>query len=233
MTAATETAFADELLAISRPFDIRDSPFLRGVERGTCPPEVVRDYAIYIMAAAFAFPNVLAAILTACDDTAVRKVILGNLLEEEGVVAYAPGQGVTVEDGRRHGRMAERFARAAGASGAGIAAAQIRRSRWFDQALRDGNWLGAFTYFSVGYEANVPQTFRLLAGPLERHYGLPRPDLEFLYEHMEADVRHGEESAALIAAAATTEALRQQAREGARRGGRAWWEMHRRFGAGA
>jgi pyrroloquinoline quinone (PQQ) biosynthesis protein C len=229
MTAAIETPFADELLAISRPFPIENSPFVRDVARGVCPRETIRDYALLIMAAGTAFPNVLASILAICDDRDVRDVILGNLLEEEGVVAYEPGRGVTRNDERRHGRVAERFARAAGATDGEIATAHVERPRWFNQAMREGNWLGPFAYFSVGYEANVPQTFRLLAAPLEEHYGFDRGSLEFLYEHMEADVRHGEESAALIGRTARTDAQRRQAREGARRGGRAWWELHRLF----
>jgi len=50
-------------------------------------------------------------------------------------------------------------------------------------------------------------------------------DLEFLYEHMTVDDRHGEEGAQLIASVATTDELRRQALEGARRGGSGWWQI--------
>jgi pyrroloquinoline quinone (PQQ) biosynthesis protein C len=157
----------------------------------------------------------------------VKRSLLGNLLEEEGVVAYVPGQGVRIDRERAHTSLGRRFARAAGASDDEIDALTVPPVRWFEERIRLGDWLGAFTYFSIGYEANVPETFRLLMTPLTQIYGFRDEDLEFLTEHFVADERHGIEAAYLIERITTTAESRARALEGARRGGRAWWEILR------
>ncbi|HYO79394.1 MAG TPA: iron-containing redox enzyme family protein [Thermoanaerobaculia bacterium] len=225
MKAATD--FVESLLAVSRVAPMAEHPFIRSVIDGSLSREGLKQYAIQIASIAHVFPKRLAAVLSLCDDAAVRRSLLANLLEEEGVVAFVPAQGVQIVEARRHGVMADRFARAAGASEEELRRPEPMPARWFAEAIQSGDWLGAFSFFAIGQEANVPTTFRLLIDPLMKNYGIALEDLEFLTEHFEADERHGIESAHLIARIATTDDTRSRALEGARRGGQSWWAFHR------
>ncbi|MEA2464525.1 MAG: pyrroloquinoline-quinone synthase [Acidobacteriota bacterium] len=229
MTAATE--FAESLLASARLAPVETNPIVAGVIDGRLSRGTVRRYALALAAMAESFPQRISSVLSLCDDYAVRRSLLGNLLEEEGVVGFVPAEGVQIEPERRHGAMGRRFARAAGATDAELDAISSEPARWFTDALRKGDWIAAYSFFAIGFEANVPATFRVLVEPLTAHYGFTGHELEFLYEHFTADERHGAEAAQLIAAAATTDARRASAREGARRGGAAWWAFHRAIAA--
>jgi len=229
MTAATD--FADSLLAVARPAPVESNPVVAGLVEGRLSRDAVRRYAIALAAIAESFPRRISAVLAICDDQDVRRSLMNNLLEEEGVTRFVPAEGMQIDPERRHGVMGRRLARAAGATDAEIDAVPSQPARWFTDALRAGDWLGAFSFFSIGFEANVPATFRAIVEPLTAHYGFTSHELEFLYEHFTADERHGIEAAHLIARAATTEALRGRAREGARRGGAAWWAFHRAIAA--
>jgi pyrroloquinoline quinone (PQQ) biosynthesis protein C len=225
MTAATD--LAESLLAVARVAPMQTNAFVAGVIEGRASRDAVRRYATTIASMAEAFPRRICAVLSICDDFDVRRSLLGNLLEEEGVVGFVPEEGVRIQNERRHGVIARKFAHAAGAADAELDAAPSMPARWFVDAVRDGDWVGAFSFFAIGFEANVPETFRLLVDPLQTHYGFSADDLHFLYEHFTADERHGVEAAHLIARAANTAERRASAREGARRGGAAWWAFHR------
>jgi pyrroloquinoline quinone (PQQ) biosynthesis protein C len=229
MTAVTE--FAESLLAVARVAPAKANPIVAGVSEGRLSRETVRRFAIQLTAIAESFPRRITAVLSICDNEEVRRSLLGNLLEEEGVVGFVPAEGVRIEHERRHGVMARRFAHAAGATDAELDAASAESARWFADAVRNGDWIGAYSFFAIGFEANVPEAFRALVEPLTAHYGFTGHELEFLYEHFTADERHGTEAAHLIARAATTDALRSRAREGARRGGAAWWAFLRALAA--
>lgn len=225
MTANTE--FAATLLAVARRGPMETHPFLQAFVRGDISREEIKAFAIFLTTLATLFPKRIAAVLAICDDPEVKRSLLGNLMEEEGVVAYAPGEGVRIDQDRAHSSLARRFARAAGASEDEIDAHTLPPARWFEERIRVGDWLSSFAYFSIGHEANVPATFRLLMDPLVTIYAFREHDLEFLTEHFIADERHGIEAADLIERVATTSESRARALDGARRGGRAWWEILR------
>jgi len=222
-------SFPAALLDAARPFDMAASPFVQQVQRGTCERETLRKWAITIYAMAARFPRTLSAVLSVCEDRAVRRFILRNLAEEEGLVSFGAGGAAKFDDAMHHTTLAARFAQAAGASDDDLRAARVEPSRWFRAALDSGNWIGPTAFFSVGVEANVPRTFSLLIDPLARHYGFSSEALTFLVEHLGADERHGVEAADLMAAVASTPAMQEQALEGARRGGTSWWTFHRLF----
>ncbi|HUR82225.1 MAG TPA: iron-containing redox enzyme family protein [Thermoanaerobaculia bacterium] len=226
MSSATETSFADLLLGAARPHAIAANPFVDALRRGACSIEQIRAYAEMIAVAAIGFPHVIANVLAFCDRPRIRELLLGNLLEEEGVIGYRPGHGVVMDPARSHAAMARRFAAAAGVDAERLARADRHQGRWYRQAAESGDWIGAFAYFAIGYEANVPESFRLIHPALIEHYGFAEDDLIFFTEHMTADERHGRESAEILAEE-TSEAERRRALEGARRGGMAWWILHR------
>jgi pyrroloquinoline quinone (PQQ) biosynthesis protein C len=228
MTATLEsTTFADELLAASRRGDVRDLPFVNAVLRGEAPRSAVRVYAMRLCAMARSFPRTLGAALAQCDDRRVRLYLIGNMLEEEGIVRFGNGHELVAAPERSHAVLARRLARAAGASEEAIEALPFALSRWLQNALDTGDWIGALAFFGIGYEANVPAAYRLLAPALEEHYGFSRHDVQFLHVHFEADERHGRETAELLTTVATTDDERRRALAGARRGSTAFAELHR------
>jgi pyrroloquinoline quinone (PQQ) biosynthesis protein C len=218
-------SFAEALYAAARPRDIETNPFIMRVREGAATREEVHDFALHLTSATESFVRSLHSILSICPDPDVRHSLIANVLEEEGMIAYVPGQGAKFDPERHHPTMARRFARAAGVTDAEIDAFRVGPPRWFHRAIAAGNWLGPFAYIAVGTEASIPPTYRLLVPAFAQHYGFFDADMEFLYEHMTVDDRHGEEGAQLIAAVATTEEARRQALEGARRGGNGWWQI--------
>ena len=218
-------SFAESLYAAARPQEIETHPFIGHVREGVATQEAVRQFALHLASATESFVRSLHSILSICPDPLVRHSLISNVLEEEGMTGYVPGRGATFDPGRNHPTMARRFARAAGATDAEIEAFRVGPPRWFHRAIAAGNWLGPFAYIAVGTEASIPPTYRLLVPAFAEHYGFNDHDMEFLYEHMTVDDRHGEEGAQLIASVATTEAAQRQALEGARRGGQGWWQI--------
>jgi pyrroloquinoline quinone (PQQ) biosynthesis protein C len=219
--------FERQLFKAARESEITTNPFVLGVRDGRCPTEALRDYATDLAILASGFPRVLSSILACCDAPDVRRALLANLLEEEGVVSFQSGAGLLIEPQRHHGAMAWRLARAAGANESD--APQLETgSRWLSEELHAGRWIGPLAFITLGYEAHVPPTFRLLLEGLRQHYHFAEADLVFLTEHLDADERHGAEGAALIARVAVTAELQAQAIAGARRGAKDWHLFHRK-----
>jgi pyrroloquinoline quinone (PQQ) biosynthesis protein C len=218
-------SFAEALYAAARPHDIETHPFILRVREGVSTRDEIRSFALHLASATESFVRALHAILSICPDPLVRHSLISNVLEEEGMTAFVPGEGAKFDPERHHPTMARRFARAAGVSDADLHAFAVGPPRWFQRALAAGNWLGPFAYIAVGTEASIPPTYRLLVPAFQQRYGFNDRDLEFLYEHMTVDDRHGEEGAQLIASVATTDTARKQALEGARRGGSGWWQI--------
>lgn len=219
------TAFVTQLLAAARTHDITRNPFVQGVVAGRYPKTALCIYAQELVGLAAGFPALLATLLARCDHAEARRVILENLLEEEGAVSFSAAEGLVLAPERRHTALGERFVQALGADATGLKPAP---SQWLLQELEQGRWLGPLAYVSVGVEANIPSTFRLLFAACRKHYGFQVEELEFLSEHFDADERHGINAATVIAAAATTTSAQQQALTGAQRGGAAWWHLHLR-----
>jgi pyrroloquinoline quinone (PQQ) biosynthesis protein C len=218
-------AFVTQLLAVARAHDITRNPFVQGIVAGRYPKPALRAYAQDLVGLAAGFPALLATLLARCDHAEARQVILGNLLEEEGAVSFSAAEGLVLAPERCHTALGERFVRAMGADATELRPAP---SQWLLQELEHGRWLGPLAYVSVGIEANIPDTFRLLFTGLREHYGLQVKELEFLSEHFDADERHGLNAATVIATAANTKAAQQEALTGAKRGGAAWWHLHLR-----
>lgn len=210
----------------TRRVDFSRLPFVRAVDAGTCPPSVLQAYATELAALATGFPRLLCAILALCDDADVRRAVLSNLLEEEGITAYDDGHLVLSADGG-HGPLAQALARTLGVTGP--LPRTPRTTPWLDDQLRAGRWLGPLAFVTVGYEANVPAVFKPIAAGLHRHYGYSAEDLRYLTMHVAADEEHGAEGVAVIARVSRTPEQREEALDGARRGVLGWYHLHRRL----
>jgi pyrroloquinoline quinone (PQQ) biosynthesis protein C len=217
---------AADLLAAARERDVLEAPFVRAVVEGTASRQAIRAWAANLHLGAGVFARRLFTILGLAEEPAVRESLLENLLDEEGVQAFSGGR-LIVDRERRHTALASRMARALGASDEDFAR-QSAVVTWLDDELAAKRWVGPLAYLTVGFEANIPATFRALHDGLTRHYGADPADLEFLSLHCTADERHSEHAAALLVATATTPALQAEALEGVRRGTAAWFFFHAR-----
>jgi pyrroloquinoline quinone (PQQ) biosynthesis protein C len=217
--------FAESLFATALPERLETHPFIVRVQEGAATRDEIRSFALHMASATETFVRSLHSILSICPDPVVRHSLISNVLEEEGMIAFVPGEGGKFDRKKHHPTMARKFAIAAGSTDADIDGNPVGPPRWFHRAIAAGNWLGPFAYIAVGTEASTPPTFRLLAPPLIETYGFTEDELQFLFEHMTVDDRHGEQGAQLIASVATTEEARRQALDGARRGGSGWWQI--------
>lgn len=217
--------FADELYASATPFPIETHPFVTSVCNGTCSREDIKAFALRLASSTESFSRSLFAILGACTDLRVTRSLLTNVMEEEGVTSYTGADRVTFDPARRHAQMARKFAYATGGSEAEVDALGIEPPRWFRESLQRGNWIGPYAFVSVGTEAHIPPTFRMLIPAFREHYGFSDEELEFFIEHVTVDDRHALDGAKAIEMIATTDKARRQALQGARRGGVSWWLM--------
>lgn len=226
MNSATDLVPA--LLEAAQPFPAEQNPLVLRLQNGALDRAALRPYAAVVVSLAEQLPFAICTLLGICRPGRVRESLIGNLLEEEGVVTNANGPHVTIDKEKSHSGLARRFARASGMTDAELDAITPIENRWFNEQLKQGKWLGPFAYFSVGFEANVPPTFRLIESALRNRWGFHESEVAFFTEHITADDRHGIESAELISTLATDDAARTEALEGARRGGVAFWNLHRR-----
>src|SRR5687768_541698 len=102
-------ASAADLIHAASRVDIAENPFITRIRNGEIDRDMLRAYTAGIAFLAADCPLVISSILAVCDDVRVRQELLGNLLEEEGVVGFAPTKGVTIDSGRRHSELARRF----------------------------------------------------------------------------------------------------------------------------
>lgn len=198
--------------------------FLDLIDTGRCPRSVLGEYAMELAALAAGFPRLLGAMLAACEDREARRIIVANLLEEEG---WACEGGALRSNGMEHAALARRLA-----DTFGVPATQplpIVRNRWIVGELERGRWLGPLAFVTVGYEANVPAVFSRLTHALETRYGYTREQLAYLHLHVAADAEHGADGVEVLARAADTPDRAAEALAGARRGITAWYHLHRRY----
>lgn len=217
----------EQLWEEARRVDFARLPFLRSVGDGTCPIEVLQDYALDIATLTEGFTGHLAMIFAHCDDVPVRHAVLANLLEEEGVQSF-DGHELVAPSRRNHGTLARELARVFGADPA--APRRPLRSTWLDRKLKEGDWISALAFLTVGYEANVPAVFKPLVAGLRAHYGYSDADLEYLVLHVTADEEHGADGVAMVSRLGVTPEARQIVLDAARRGTLAWYQVHRRHG---
>lgn len=227
MTAVTEhsSRFAEEIVAAARPRPMSENPFIVSLRNREVSREKLRRYLVHLASLAVGFPQVISSVLGVCGEERVRHHLIANLLEEEGITSVEHNQ-VRFDPARSHAFLAKRLAQAAGA--VEEIPAHLPTS-WFQQKLASGSWIAPFAYFSIGHEANIPPTFRLIIDTLSKDYGFDDSSLEFLTEHVTTDERHGQEAAEMIAAIVRNPEDRAEALEGARRGGLAWWGFHKSF----
>lgn len=188
-----------------------------------CPPRLLRDFGASMVVGAELFPSKLARLFAAATHPVLRAILLENMFEEEGIEATP--NGFDHVPGRRHATIARKFGRAVGVTQSDVDRALARARGWFEDALDQGNWLGAFAYLNIGQESNMPR-FMIPISKVLQERGIAKADLEFFDIHGKADVVHGNRSIDAAVVIATTPEQQQTVLDAVARGARELWELN-------
>ncbi|HYK93688.1 MAG TPA: CADD family putative folate metabolism protein [Thermoplasmata archaeon] len=197
-------------------------PFYTAWSRGEVSMETLREYAQQYYPFEANFPRYVAGTYAQLRDPAARRLMLENLMDEEG----------------RHPTHPELwmdFARALGAP--------ARPSRFSEPSLLTRRLLSTYERFTLrgsaaaglgalyAYEAQFPRVAAEKSRGLREQYGITSPAAhEFFRVHTMADVAHSAaERRALANAASASPSASREALAGARASLGAWWRFLDQF----
>jgi pyrroloquinoline-quinone synthase len=214
-------------------YDLLQHPFYQAWSKGELTHDELREYASEYWHHVSAFPTYLSALHARLEDAPLRRTVLANLADEEGLPA-----------GRAHSDLWMDFATGMGANSADIRGRQLQPETvaliaHFRDAMQASPASALASLYA--YESRVPAIARTKAEGLKQHYSADQATARYFTLHQTADVHHAkvwrnaietelsahpeEADAALDAAAATAAALwralsgiereRQQARTAA------------------
>lgn len=172
-------------------FDLLKHPFYQAWSAGQLSKEILQRYAAQYYQQVSTFPRYLSRIHTGCDEIAVRKVILENMVDEE-------------IHGADHPALWMQFA-----NGLGVSAEAVRNEKpltetnelvdtFFDLAEQD--WRDGLCAL-YAYESQVPAVSASKIDGLKKFYGISdEATLAFFTAHQAYDVEHSRKVAELIEA---------------------------------
>lgn len=214
-------------------YDLLQHPFYQAWSKGELTHDELCEYASEYWHHVSAFPTYLSALHARLEDAPLRRTVLANLADEEGLPA-----------GRAHSDLWMDFATGMGANSADIRGRQLQPETvaliaHFRDAMQASPASALASLYA--YESRVPAVARTKAEGLKQHYSANQATARYFTLHQTADVHHArvwrnaietelsvhpeEADAALDAAEATAAALwhtlssiereRQQARTAA------------------
>src|SRR5437764_2190024 len=157
-------------------------PFYLAWTRGELSKETLVDYAKQYYHHVAAFPTYLSAVHARCDDQAMRKQLLANLIDEE---AGSPN----------HPELWKQFA-----TGLGISAEEVTNTsqqpetsnliETFRNVCRDRTIVEGLAAL-YAYENQIPEICESKIDGLKKHYGISDPEqYRYFSVHIEADREH-------------------------------------------
>jgi pyrroloquinoline-quinone synthase len=204
----TEQDFLHELDAILEAGHLLKHPFYQSWSAGALSLDTLREYAEEYYLLVHAFPTFVSATHAACEDIDVRRMLLENLLEEEGGEVHHP-------------ELWLRFADALGAERQPLSARErlpqtieaVRRFRALSRSEVPTVGLAAL----YAYEAQIPSVATAKIDGLQRFYGITSDEaLSFFRVHEKADRVHSAVTRAALRKLCDTPETRGQALEAAR-----------------
>lgn len=164
-------------------YDLLQHPFYQAWSNGELTREELRNYAAEYWHHVSAFPTYLSALHARLSDAPLRRTVLENLADEEGL----PG-------GRPHSDLWMDFATGMGAAPAAVrsralqaeTAALIGHFRTTVQTESAAAALAAL----YAYESRVPAIARTKAEGLKQHYAADAATARYFTLHQTADVHH-------------------------------------------
>jgi pyrroloquinoline-quinone synthase len=163
-------------------YDLLQHPFYQAWSKGELTRDELREYASEYWHHVSAFPTYLSALHTQLEDAPLRRTVLENLADEEGLPA-----------GRAHSDLWMDFA-----TGMGANALQVRRRSLqpetkavighFRTAMQSAPLSALAALYT--YESRVPAIARTKAEGLKQHYGADQATARYFTLHQVADVHH-------------------------------------------
>jgi pyrroloquinoline-quinone synthase len=165
-------------------YDLLQHPFYQAWSKGELTRDELRQYASEYWHHVSAFPTYLSALHARLDDAPLRRTVLENLADEEGLPA-----------GRAHSDLWMDFAAGMGADAAAVrdralqaeTAALIAHFRAAMQEPPASALAALYTY-----ESRVPAIARTKAEGLKQHYGADKSTARYFTLHQTADVHHAQ-----------------------------------------
>ncbi len=163
-------------------YDLLQHPFYQAWSKGELTRDELREYASEYWHHVSAFPTYLSTLHARLEDAPLRRTVLENLADEEGLPA-----------GRPHSDLWMDFATGMGAEAAAVrvrtlqpeTAALIAHFRGAMQTSPAAALASLYTY-----ESRVPAIARTKAEGLKQHYGADNATARYFTIHQTADVHH-------------------------------------------
>lgn len=207
---------SDQIKQEVDPLLMLKHPFYQAWLEGRLPIETLRHYAAEYKNFVDHFPRFVSRIHSQCADASARKILITNLLEEEGY-----------PDHSNHPELWENFAEGIGTPSdifnkgpQSVAAKQLTEVFWSKCNSSYEEGLAAlFTY-----EHQIPEVAKAKIEGLKQRYNIDSADcLEFFEVHQQADEWHSEACAKLIDQ--TSQDKKELVRNSARDCAKALWNF--------
>jgi pyrroloquinoline-quinone synthase len=163
-------------------YDLLQHPFYQAWSKGELTRDELREYASEYWHHVSAFPTYLSALHARLEDAPLRRTVLENLADEEGLPA-----------GRAHSDLWMDFAAGMGADSAAVRGRTLQPETaaliaHFRNAMQDSPAAALASLYS--YESRVPAIARTKAEGLKQHYCADKDTARYFTLHQTADVHH-------------------------------------------
>jgi pyrroloquinoline-quinone synthase len=178
------SAFFTALDARIAPYNLLEHPFYQAWSSGELTREELREYASEYWHHVSAFPTYLSALHARLEDAPLRRTVLENLADEEGI----PG-------GRPHSELWMDFATGMGADASDVRSRELLPEtvglmEHFRRAMQSAPAVALASLYT--YESRVPAIARTKAEGLKTHYGADAATARYFVLHQTADVHHAQ-----------------------------------------
>lgn len=163
-------------------YNLLNHPYYQAWSNGELTREDLREYASEYWHHVSAFPAYLSALHSQLPDGKLRRNILENLADEEGL-----------EDGTPHSELWMDFARGMGAEDSAVRARELgpdTRALIEHFRAQMGKSPAEALAALYAYESRVPAIAKTKAEGLEQHYGADAATRRYFTVHTIADVHH-------------------------------------------
>ena len=181
------TTFWSELENRLAKFNLLSHPFYKAWSCAELTRADLREYASEYWHHVSAFPTYLSALHARLEDAPLRREVLRNLMDEEGVVVHST---------RPHSALWMDFANGMGAEDGDVAARTLQPQTLaliatFRQLMQHAEPAAALAAL-YAYESRVPQIAAEKAKGLEEHYAADARTTRYFTLHRTADVHHSQ-----------------------------------------
>lgn len=185
-----------------------DHPLNRGIFTGSLPLPVLREYAKQAYLWKRYAQDLLPVLIPKAPDD-VRRLLIKNLVSEEGLSEEPPHLQLLIEFGEEIGMRAEDF----------YTAEPILEvdalCNFYARVFYGGTIVEAAAAFNFAFEGLLTREYPKIAAALRQHYRLGPKALRFWDIHVEADAEHSGDGAMILDKYATTAELQTKARRAA------------------